>query len=63
MNTNNKKEYNIYIKYIDGTTQTADIITEDIKWSIDQFIRNRKVINELNVELKEDGKEEESLPR
>jgi hypothetical protein len=63
MNTNNKKEYNIYIKYTDGTTETTDIITDDIKWSIDQFIRNRKVINELNVELKEDDKEEESLPR
>ena len=58
-----KKTYEVYLKYNDGTTETTTIVTEDIKWSIDQFIRNRKVINELNVELKEDGKEEESLPR
>lgn len=60
---NDKKTYEVYLKYNDGTTETTTIVTEDIKWSIDQFIRNRKVINELNVELKEDGKEEKSLPR
>ena len=58
-----KKTYEVYLKYNDGTTETTTIVTEDIKWSIDQFIRNRKVINELNVELKEDGKEEKSLSK
>jgi hypothetical protein len=57
------KTYEITIKYLDGQVETAIINTNDIKWSLDQFIRNRKVFNELNIELKENGKEEKSLSR
>ena len=51
------------IKYLDGQVDTTTITTNDLKWSLDQFIRNRKVVENLNIELKEDDKEEESLPR
>jgi hypothetical protein len=57
------KTYEITIKYLDGQVETVTINTNDIKWSLDQFIRNRKVFNELNIELKENGKEEKSLSR
>jgi hypothetical protein len=57
------KTYEITIKYLDGQIETTTINTNDIKWSLDQFIRNRKVFNELNIELKENGKEEKSLSR
>jgi hypothetical protein len=51
------KKYEITIKYLDGQVETTTIITDDIKWSLDQFVRNRKLFNELNVELKENDKE------
>jgi hypothetical protein len=57
------KKYEITIKYLDGQVETATIITDDVKWSLDQFIRNRKLFGELNIELKENGKEENSLSR
>jgi hypothetical protein len=57
------KTYEITIKYLDGQIETATINTNDIKWSLDQFIRNRKVFDGLNIELKENGKEEKSLSR
>jgi hypothetical protein len=43
------KKYEITIKYLDGQVETTTIITDDIKWSLDQFVRNRKLFNELNV--------------
>lgn len=49
------KTYEITIKYLDGQVETTTIITTDIVWSLDQYIRNRKVLGELNVELKENG--------
>jgi hypothetical protein len=59
------KKYEITIKYLDGQVETTTIITDDIKWSLDQFIINRKLFNELNVfaivpvinQLKENDKE------
>ena len=54
---NNSKTYNIFLRYIDGETDNVTITTDNIEWSIDQFIRNRKTFSELNVELKENGKE------
>jgi len=54
-----KQTYEIYLKYTDGEVEEATITTDNIKWSIDQFIRNRKVFSEMNVELKEDGKDRE----
>ena len=57
------KTYEITIKYLDGQIETATINTNDIKWSLDQFIRNRKVFDGLNIELKENGKVEKSLSR
>jgi hypothetical protein len=59
------KKYEITIKYLDGQVETTTIITDDIKWSLDQFIRNRKLFDELNVfaivpvinQLKENDKE------
>ena len=55
----NQKTYEIYLKYPDGEVEEAIITTDNIQWSIDQFIRNRKVFSEMNVELKEDGKDRE----
>ena len=57
------KTYEITIKYLDGEIETTTITTDDIKWSIDQYVRNRKAFNNLNVEVKEDGKEKEPLSR
>jgi hypothetical protein len=57
------KTYEITIKYLDGQVETTTINTNDIVWSLDQFIRNRKVFEGLNIELKENGKEEKSLSR
>lgn len=56
---NDLKTYDIFIKYTDGTEDTTQITTGDIKWSIDQYIRNRNSISELKVDLKEDGTEEQ----
>ena len=44
------KTYEITIKYLDGQVETTTINTNDIVWSLDQFIRNRKVFNGLNIE-------------
>jgi hypothetical protein len=57
------KTYEITIKYLDGQVETTTINTNDIVWSLDQFVRNRKLFEGLNVELKENGKEEKSLSR
>lgn len=57
------KTYEITIKYLDGQVENTTLTTNDIIWSLDQFIRNRKVFNGLNIELKENGKEEKSLSR
>jgi len=57
------KTYEITIKYLDGQVETTTINTNDIIWSLDQFIRNRKLFEGLNIELKENGKEEKSLSR
>lgn len=51
------KTYEITIKYLDGEVETTTITTHDIKWSLEQYIRNRKVFNEFNVVVKENGKE------
>lgn len=57
------KTYDITIKYLDGQVESTTITTNDIKWSLDQFIRNRKVFEGLNVEVQENGKEEKSLSK
>lgn len=57
------KTYEITIKYLDGQVETTTINTTDILWSLDQFVRNRKLFEGLNIELKENGKEEKSLSR
>jgi len=57
------KTYEITIKYLDGKTESTTITTNDIIWSLDQFVRNRKLFEGLNIELKENGKEEKSLSR
>ena len=57
------KTYEITIKYLDGQVENTTITTNDILWSLDQFVRNRKVFEGLNIELKENGKEEKSLSR
>ena len=51
------KTYEVTIKYLDGEVETTTINTHDIKWSLEQYIRNRKLFNEFNVVVKENGKE------
>lgn len=51
------KTYEVTIKYLDGEVETTTINTHDIKWSLEQYIRNRKVFNEFNVVVKENEKE------
>lgn len=51
------KTYEIFIKYLDGQTETATITTHDIKWTIDQFTRNRNPYKDIIVELQSDEKE------
>lgn len=57
------KTYEITIKYLDGQVENTTITTNDIIWSLDQFVRNRKLFEGLNIELKENGKEEKSLSK
>jgi hypothetical protein len=57
------KTYEITIKYLDGQVESTTLTTNDIIWSLDQFVRNRKLFEGLNIELKENGKEEKSLSR
>jgi hypothetical protein len=57
------KTYEITIKYLDGQVENTTITTNDILWSLDQFVRNRKLFEGLNIELKENGKEEKSLSK
>ena len=57
------KTYEITIKYLDGQVENTTLTTNDIIWSLDQFVRNRKAFEGLNIELKENGKEEKSLSR
>ena len=57
MKNSELKTYNIFLRYTDGEVEEASITTDNIEWSIDQFVRNRKTFSELNVELKENGKE------
>ena len=57
------KTYEITIKFLDGQVENTTITTNDILWSLDQFVRNRKLFEGLNIELKENGKEEKSLSK
>ncbi len=64
----NKIKYKIDIKYLNGESESTIIETDDIKWSIDQYIRNRKAPSNLLVETLQDGKEigkeeQRNLPR
>ncbi len=64
----NKIKYKIDIKYLNGESESTIIETDDIKWSIDQYIRNRKAHSNLLVETLQDGKEigkeeQRNLPR
>lgn len=64
----NKIKYKIDIKYLNGESESTIIETDDIKWSIDQYIRNRKAPSNLLVEILQDGKEtgkeeQRNLPR
>lgn len=53
----NKKKYKIDIKYFSGESESTILETDNIKWSIDQFIRNRKNHSDLKIETLEDVKE------
>lgn len=64
----NKIKYKIDIKYLNGESESTIIETDDIKWSINQYIRNRKAHSNLLVETLQDGKEigkeeQRNLPR
>ena len=37
-----KEKYIIEIKYTDDKVEEVDIITDDIKWSMEQYQRNRQ---------------------
>jgi hypothetical protein len=41
----NKKKYTIDIKYTDGVEETIQLETSNLKWTMDQYIRNRKPLN------------------
>lgn len=56
----NKKKYTIDIKYTDGVKETIQLETSDLKWSMDQYIRNRKPLN-WEVESVNHGKEKGNL--
>jgi hypothetical protein len=35
------KKYTIKISYLDGEEETITLVTDNIKWSLDQYQRNR----------------------
>ena len=39
------KKYTILFEHIDGSTEEVELITDRIEWSIDQWKRNRAIIN------------------
>ena len=51
------KTYEVTIKYLDGEVETTTITTDNIKWSLEQYTRNRKLFSESNIVVKENGKE------
>lgn len=50
----NIPKYQVYIEYLNGSSELIDIQTNNLKWSIDQYSRNRdpfkwSVVNESNT--------------
>ena len=52
--TQNKQIYNILVEYHDHSYERLEIETNDIDWYMDQYIRNRRILNWKIV--KKDGK-------
>lgn len=53
-----KKKYLIEFTYADGTVDEVELTSDNLKWSIEQYCRNRpivehKVINEGNSNTKQ----------
>jgi hypothetical protein len=53
-----KKKYLIEFTYADGSIEEVELTTDNIKWSIEQYCRNRhitehKIINEGNSNSKQ----------
>jgi hypothetical protein len=53
-----KKKYLIEFTYADGTVDEVELTTDNIKWSIQEYCRNRqivehKIINEGNSNTKQ----------
>jgi len=39
------KKYIIEFKYLKGTKEEVEFNTDDLVWTIDQYCRNRKIVN------------------
>ena len=55
MGEENKKRYIIEIKYSDDKVEELDISTDDIKWSMEQYQRNRKPFDWEILDWKREG--------
>lgn len=40
-----KKKYIVEFTHSDGTKEEIELVTDNIKWSIEQWCRNRHVVN------------------
>ena len=47
-----KKKYTVEFTHLDGTVESIELVTEDIQWSVDQWMRNRPV---AKYEILEEG--------
>tara|TARA_X000001316_G_C921687_1_gene36220 strand:+ start:451 stop:627 length:177 start_codon:yes stop_codon:yes gene_type:complete len=47
-----KKKYIVEFTHSDGTVESIELVTEDIQWSVDQWMRNRPVVK---YEILEEG--------
>lgn len=45
-----KKKYLVEFTYNDGTKEEVELTTDNIKWSIEQYCRNRHIIDSQILE-------------
>lgn len=46
-----KRKYTVEFTFLDGVKESVEFITDDIQWSIEQWMRNRPVTNNQILEV------------
>ena len=42
-----KKKYIVEFTYVDGNVETVELVTDNIDWSIQQYCRNRAIVESV----------------